>query len=344
MAHPFLVKDIAFQAGLSTATVDRVLNERPGVRRQTASRVRAAIEELERLEAAGVEHPARVFGIDVVMEAPDRFTTAVRRAFESEAGAFGQAVFRARFHFAEMIRPADMVQLLDRIRLRGTHGVVLKAPDVPEIAGAVTRLVAAAIPVVTLVTDLPETPRVAYAGADNRAAGETAAYLVGEHLRGERLRVLATLSSNRFHGEEEREVGFRRLMETRYKEIGIVEVSEGFGRDAATGALVAAALERYPDIAGVYSIGGGNRAVLSAFESVNRQCRIYVAHDLDAENLDLLRDGKLNFVLHHDLRADVREVFRAVLAYRKSRTIAVPARLSPVEVVTPFNIPAGLVR
>lgn len=342
MAHPFLVKDIAFQAGLSTATVDRVLNERPGVRRQTVTRVHAAIEELERLQEAGHDSPARVHGIDVVMEAPDRFTSAVRRAFESEAGAFGTTVFRARFHFAEEIRPTDMVQILDRIRLRGTDGVVLKAPDVQELASAVERLEAAGIPVVTLVTDLPTTPRTAYVGTDNRAAGETAAYLIGERLQGEALRILVTLSSNRFRGEEEREIGFRRLMREHYPGLGIVEVSEGFGRDAATKALVASALAQHADIAGVYSIGGGNRAVLSAFEAAGRPCRIYVAHDLDAENLGLLRTGKLSYVLHHDLRADVRQAFRAMLARKRPRSAGGPARLSTVEIVTPFNIPADL--
>jgi LacI family transcriptional regulator len=342
MAHLFLVKDIAFQAGLSTATVDRVLNDRPGVRRQTAARVRAAIEELERLQNAGLDVPARALGIDVVMEAPDRFTSAVRRAFESEAGAFGTTVFRARFHFAEVMRPVDMAQVLDRIRLRGTDGVVLKAPDVPEVTGAVERLDAAGIPVVTLVTDLPNTPRTAYAGADNRAAGEAAAYLIGERLAGQDLRILVTLSSSRFRGEEEREAGFRGLMRERYPGIGIVEVSEGFGRDIATGALVAEALARYPDIAGVYSIGGGNRAVLQAFEAAGRPCRVYVAHDLDAENLHLLRAGKLSFVLHHDLRADVRRVFRAMLARKRPRASGDPALLSAVEIVTPFNIPADL--
>jgi LacI family transcriptional regulator len=344
MAHPFLVKDIAFQAGLSTATVDRVLNDRAGVRRQTAARVQAAIGELERLQAAGLESPARVHAVDVVMEAPDRFTSAVRSAFESEAGIALPSIFRARFHFAEVIRPQEMAQMLDRIRLRGTDGVVLKAPDIPEIAAAVERLEAAGIPVVTLVTDLPNTSRTAYAGADNRAAGETAAYLAGERLHGADSRILVTLSSNRFRGEEEREIGFRRLMRERYPHIGIVEISEGFGRDSATGALVSDALARHPDIAAVYSIGGGNRAVLAAFESAGRACTVYVAHDLDAENLGLLRAEKLSFVLHHDLKADVRQVFRAMLSRKRPSAASGPARLSAVEIITPFNIPAELLR
>lgn len=54
------------------------------------------------------------------------------------------------------------MQLLDRIRLRGTHGIVLKAPDVAEVAAAVARADAAGIPVVTLVTDLPNSARIAY--------------------------------------------------------------------------------------------------------------------------------------------------------------------------------------
>ena len=55
MAHDFLVKDIALQAGLSTATVDRVVNRRGGVRKQTAARVEAAIGELREQETV----PAR---------------------------------------------------------------------------------------------------------------------------------------------------------------------------------------------------------------------------------------------------------------------------------------------
>ena len=39
------LEDVARQAGVSLATVDRVLNRRPGVHAQTAERVQAAVSE-----------------------------------------------------------------------------------------------------------------------------------------------------------------------------------------------------------------------------------------------------------------------------------------------------------
>jgi LacI family transcriptional regulator len=338
MAHPFLVKDIAFQAGLSTATVDRVLNDRPGVRRQTETRVRAAMAELEK--QAGADVAGRKLAIDIVMETPERFSDAVRAAFEAEVATFLPTVFRCRFHFAEVMRAAELVQLLDRIRLRGTHGIVLKAPDVPEVVAAVARLEAAGIPVVTLVTDLPNSGRSAYAGTDNRAAGETAAYLIGRLLGAAGGKVLVTLSSGRFRGEEEREIGFRRVIRAHYPSIGIIEISEGHGTDAATGTLVAAALVDDPVINAVYSVGGGNRAVLAAFEAAGRPISAFVAHDLDADNRILLAERRIDFVLHHDLRTDARSAFRAIMTRALPVNRTAPASFSAVEIVTPYNMPA----
>lgn len=334
MAHEFLIKDIAFQAGLSTATVDRVLNGRGGVRRQTKLRVEAAIREL-REQQSRMGMSGRTYVFDVLMETPERFADAVRTAFEAEASAFPPAVIRLRFHFSEQIREADMVALLKRIRSRGSHGVVLKAADTPAIRDAIAELDRAGIPVVTLVTDIPGSARVAYAGADNHASGETAAYLIGTRLRSGT--VLVSLSSNRFRGEEERLQGFCGLLRARWPHLGIVEISEGYGKDTPTGEQVHAALAADPAINAVYSIGGGNRAIVSAFDGMKREIGCYVAHDLDQDNVTLLRQERLSYVLHHNLASDAASVYRTFLRIRHALPYLEGPKLSSIEIITPFN-------
>lgn len=340
MAHDYLVKDIAFQAGLSTATVDRVINSRPGVRRQTVARVEAAIEELRQQEnAASLSGRVQVF--DVVMEAPDRFTSAVRRAFEAEARTFLPIAIRMRLHFAEQMRDAELTRLMTRIRNRGSHGVVLKAPDTSVIRDEVDAMAKAGIPVVTLVTDLPGSARLAYAGSDNRMAGETAAYLIGSRIGETGGTVLVTLSSSRFKGEEERESAFRQMVRERYPALDIHEISEGYGKDWATGAQVRKALTGQDDIRAVYSIGGGNRAIIEAFEAAGRPPPVYVAHDLDEDNLGLLRQEKLSYVLHHNLNADASAAFVTLLQAGNALPKTKRPALSPLVIITPFNIPGA---
>ncbi|GAA2928770.1 hypothetical protein GCM10011428_52460 [Streptomyces violaceus] len=82
--------------------------------------------------------------VDIVMQAPERFTTAIRAALEAELPSLHPAVLRSRFHFRETGPVGELVRTLDRIARRGSQGVILKAPDVPEITAAVGRLEAAA--------------------------------------------------------------------------------------------------------------------------------------------------------------------------------------------------------
>jgi LacI family transcriptional regulator len=340
MGHPYRMREIAQQAGLSLATVDRVLHRRPGVRPSTVAEVERAIADLDR-QAAQLRIGRRTHVIDLVMQTPERFSAAVRRALEAELPHVRPAVVRARFHLQQDSSVADVVRTLDGIGRRGSHGVILKAPDHPDVVDAVDRLVAAGVPVVTLVTDVPASRRTAYVGIDDRAAGATAAYLVSQWAPADTGTILVTLSSAAFRGEEDRELGFRATLAELAPGRRVHTVTGTDGLDESMLEAVGSALD---DVAidGVYSIGGGNVAILSAFERAGRPCRVFVGHDLDDDNTVLLRQRRLSALLHHDLRDDARRACRSILQVHGAVPGPVRSVPSHLHVVTPFNLPGGL--
>jgi LacI family transcriptional regulator len=336
--HGFTLKEISHQAGLSLATIDRVMNARPSVRMATVLRVKQALREL-RDQQEQVFLIGRKFMIDVVVEAPDRFSNLLRDSLESELPSLRPAVFRCRFHVAEVFETQKLIKLLKQIAVRGSHGVILKAPDHPDIVAAIDLLAEKGIPVITVVTDIQHARRLAYVGIDNRAAGETAAYLMGMWLPRRKATILVTLSSTGFRGEEEREIGFRKAIRENYRHLSLVEVSGGFGRSAPTADLVGAALRNNANICAAYSVGGANYAVLKAFSQMNRTPHVFIAHDLDADNLSLLKQHKLSAVLHHNLKLDMNTCCRLILQVNGALPRQQINTLSPIQVITPFNVP-----
>ncbi|GAA3696756.1 LacI family DNA-binding transcriptional regulator [Gordonia hankookensis] len=338
MPHRYPVREIARQAGVSEATVDRVLHGRPGVREGTVLQVEQAITDLDR-QRTQLRLSGRRFLIDLVMETPRQFSGLVREAMEQEFPGLRPAVMRARYHLRETWATDDLIAQLDAIGRQGSHAVVLKAPDTPEVAAAIGRLTAARVPVITLVTDVPMSTRIAYVGMDNRAAGATAGYLMCQWLRHVHADVLVITSSAMFRGEEEREMGFRSAMRAHDPGRRVIEVSDSDGLDATCGTLTARALRDFPDIGAVYSIGGGNRGIVAAFAAADRTCEAFIGHDLGDANRALLRSGHLTAVLHHDLRADMRQVAQSVMRFHGALPGDQPPRVSGIQVITPHNLP-----
>ena len=262
------VRDVAEQSGLSPATVDRVLNGRPGVSARAVRAVEAAVLELER-QHSQVRLSRRTLLVDVVVDAPRRFRDAVTAAVEEALPVARPATVRARFTMSEGATPEELAAAVDAVGTGGrvSPGLVLKAPDHPVVAAAVRRARARGIPTVTLVTDVSGSDRVAYVGLDNAAAGATAAYLLTRLVGTHRGAVLATVSHRSFLGEQERVASFRERLA-----VDAARPGGGGRRRPARGRRRHRAGGRRgtrvgPRVAAVYSVGGGNTGVVAALRA-----------------------------------------------------------------------------
>jgi LacI family transcriptional regulator len=85
--------------------------------------------------------------------------------------------------------------------------------------------------------------------------------------------VLVTLSSSTFRNEGEREIGFRTAMRQMAPRRPVRELTDTHGLDASLSDRVARILADDPAIDAVYSVGGGNRAIVDAFARAGRSRR-----------------------------------------------------------------------
>ncbi|MTD27666.1 LacI family DNA-binding transcriptional regulator [Erwinia sorbitola] len=333
----FSIKQIAAQAGVSKATVDRALHKRGAVHAQTERRISQAIRDLEQQQRMNLAS-GRTIAVDVIMHTPARFSQLVTDALLAELGSFAPFRLTLRLHIFEEISAQKICQLMLRCA-SDSYGIILKAESSLEMPEVIAELLRQRVPVVTLVTDLPDSERIRYVGMDNHSAGQTAAWLMSRLLVQHSPEVAVVTGSPHFLGEEERAAGFCTAMSTMAPGLKMRRISEGYGIDAPTFSALSQQLAQFPGLGAVYCAGGGNTAILRAFSEAGRTINAFIGHDLDSENRQLLCDGKLDAIIHHELQQDARRIFQSILAFHGF--ISPPAnhgQFSKVSIITPYNM------
>ena len=255
------VAEVAARAGVSTATVDRVINARGGVRQKTVALVEKAIREI-----AAVDRARPIPCRDLRHLPPRQFRPVDRGAGRSLTHASEARGSQARVAFVERMNPAALAdQLMDCAR-SGSSGVAVQALDHPLVSEAFNALARARIPVVTVCSDITEVDRLAYIGIDNRAAGRTSGFLMGRFCRGPG-KLAVVWGGQLYRSHEEREIGFRAVLRQELPALQIIEMVNGNDDPDINFACVSELIARHPDLLGVYCVGGGQAAVAAAIES-----------------------------------------------------------------------------
>lgn len=311
------VNDVAKMAGVSLATVDRVLNERPGVRSVTIEKVLGAVTSLGYVRDAAAANLARKRFYRFMFILPETSNEFVQ-ALERDIAWLATCNTHQRTSFSCLkVAPFDpqaLVSALDDLDANDTDGVGVFGPDTPAVSQAIERVRHRGIAVVTLVADLPKSQRHHFIGIDNVAAGRTAARLMGRFMGGSG-RILIITGSHLANDHLERVHGFEAVMREDFPAIEIVTTLEG--RDDAD--LIHRRLPDVfnvnPDIVGIYSAAAGNPGLIRYLrETEQYKEMVVVAHELTDSSKDALANGIFDVVISQDTGHLVRSTTRLLEA------------------------------
>ncbi len=311
------VHDVAREAGVSLATVDRVLNGRPGVRAATAEKVDEAIRVLGFSRDLNASLMARSRDLSVVFFIPDGSNEFMASLADAVTRRFGPALSE-RIHLEtrriKALDSAGLARALDGLDARNCDCAVIVTSEEPEILAAVEAAHRRGIAVMTLVSDLPGSARRNFIGIDNVAAGRTAASLLGRFLpNGGKVAVIAGSLHLRDHAE--RRDGFEAALRAEFPALTIIGPLEGHDERGETAAIVTRVLADHPDLAGLYNLGAGNAGLVSALEASGRAGKIRViAHELTTPTRAGLISGAIDVVLDQNPDGEIREAISAARA------------------------------
>jgi len=324
------VHDVAREAGVSLATVDRVLNGRPGVRPGTAQKVEDAIGRLDFRRDLSASLLARSRDLNLRFLIPD----GANEFMDHLADAVGR---RARAAKAERLRiettrlaaldAEGVAAQLDALGKASCDCVVVVATDEPAVVRAVDAASRRGVQVLTLVSDLPGSSRRQFIGIDNLAAGRTAGSLMGRFCPTGEVAIVAGSLGLRDHAE--RLAGFLDVARVEFPGLTVIGPVEAHDRDEETKTAIRRLLAEHPGLAGIYNLGAGNAGLIAAVEDWDRPSRPRViAHELTTATRRGLASGAIDVVLDQNPDAEITAAIVAAraLAHHDGNALA-PGRI-----------------
>ena len=182
--------------------------------------------------------------------------------------------------------------------------------------------------------------RTAYVGLDNVAAGRSAAYLLARFVAKRNGRLALIAGSRSYRAHVEREAGFLKMIEEMFPAMEVVALREGLDDENRNFRQTRALLQQYPDLAGIYNIGGASDGVARALKEAGRERNVvFIGHGLTPDTRALLIDGTMDAVLTLTPQVAIGNCVRIFTNLRANRDVATGVEWVSSTILLRENLP-----
>lgn len=291
------IKKIAEIAGVSRGTVDRVLNNRPGVNEKTYQKVKEIAERLGyEPNMAGQMLAARKKKIRlgfVVCDTPvDLFFSDVYTAARKKAEELKTYGVTVKFYLIKELSDQFIEPLLSNVEKDGMDGIALVPLKMQSIERFVKRMEEQNIPMVFFNLDMEKTARLSYVGCDYYLSGKVAAGLVALATREKGKIAVSTNFDQVSPSFRQRLEGFLGELDKEYPDIEIVNRDFDFVFQKGDYMNILEVVKAHPDLDALYVVNPGDYSICEKISELDKEKRIkIITNDIIQEQKSLMDRG-----------------------------------------------------
>ena len=335
------IPDLAEAAGVSVATVNRVLSGASNVRLATREKVQQAAERIGFYGLGSIQarvaaaRPHLRLGV-MLLQRHRPFYQNVANALQSAAAEASGAEVELQIEFLEDLSPQNTATCALALA-KACDAICLTSAVHPVVTAAIEHIQSDGLPVFALISQLSATGQMHYVGLDNWKVGRTSAWAFANicKIPG---KIGILMGNPRYRNQEMNETGFRSYFRELAPEFTLLEPISTHEAAAVAEEVTERLLAQYPELVGLYVSGGGISGALAALKSSGRAGQIVVVgYDLTEVTRSALLDGSLTVVISHPLARLAKEVIDGVVRASANHG-ANQTCIVPFEIYTRENI------
>ncbi|WP_194097176.1 LacI family DNA-binding transcriptional regulator [Marivivens aquimaris] len=300
MANRPTIKDVAAAAGVSATTVDRAINGRMTVRKDTLQKIVDAAHRVgyhgkgSLMSQLAENKPRCRLGVVLVKRSQEfyqNFAKEIETAMATQHYVRGEVIIR----YAASQSPDDFATEL-RALGNTVDAIACVAINHQKLDEVVQELKDKGVPVVALLNDTAQGIRKYYIGLNNMKVGRTAAWFL-THTISKPGKLAVFVGGNRWHGHDLREVGFRSYIRAEAPSFTVLDTLVNLETRKVTYEATLDLLHRHSDLTGIYVAGGGMEGAIAALRESRKAGEVsLIVNELTHESRAALADGYVQMV------------------------------------------------